>query len=536
MFAQYTLWTTGLLFFIFAIISIRSGKWFYLLIHPYSMFCATIVWRYRYVSEIPAIADLADKTIAVGIILASFAFWMGYGLLKEQWVRSFTTRVWNFTIFSRDDNQNIPVWKLRFFLIGIVLCILGYYTSQYLIWGKFEYLFFRIYDLKMPLDMSQIPQNRTLILIGSRYILNFLYYVTIYFSLSSLFVILKTKSCNKNTLLITIATIVAILSITSLFFTGLRNYPVFVLYFVLIFIVLSFVNSERHFSLSAVLVLFIITFYSLFWLFIMTEARFHGIYGLHTATKSAIQKRMFVVQQLAMKQKEIKIPNDLNINQNLNQKIVINNTDQTTDLSHGHLEPIHSTPTIDDQNKTEQKLAKEKQFLQTYKGGSSISREIAWIMLYYGRHTNYLGFFYPLKSLMVSILPSHLKSKIPGAGQLIYRERKQGHWGGQHGGTVPGLFGEGYMSYGYVGGFFYWSLFSFFCGFLSKFATVNLFTPSSSIEITALSLFFYIMSFSWMYSNHTLFPIPLVGFMMVFIIEYLYIKICLSHYQYKTNN
>lgn len=84
MYAYYTITTTILVFLIFASISVHNGKWYYIILHPYSLFCAGLVAYYRYALKIPAITAIADKTIALGIILTSICFWAAYAIPQKK--------------------------------------------------------------------------------------------------------------------------------------------------------------------------------------------------------------------------------------------------------------------------------------------------------------------------------------------------------------------------------------------------------------------------------------------------------------------
>jgi hypothetical protein len=155
----------------------------------------------------------------------------------------------------------------------------------------------------------------------------------------------------------------------------------------------------------------------------------------------------------------------------------------------------------------------EKSLLQSSNYGWSVSREIAWTMLYFGHHKEYLGCFYSLKDVFDCYLPGRLHKDRLNIGRIIFEER-----GIKFAGTAPGPLGEGYACYGYIGAYSHWIIWAFLCGLMAKFSIIHLFTDSSQFELTTVNLFIATGIPLLLCAGFYLFVKPLGGFVLIFIV------------------
>jgi hypothetical protein len=138
---------------------------------------------------------------------------------------------------------------------------------------------------------------------------------------------------------------------------------------------------------------------------------------------------------------------------------------------------------------TKQIITDQKQYgqeLQYIKSrpryGHQVSREIAWIVAYFGRYAPYAGITSEARFAINIFFPPPLgKDRSYNGPSNILQKLGRGN--------AEGPFGNGYVSYGIIGGYLYWMVYAFICGLLAKFAVIDIFRSKKNyLECTAFSL------------------------------------------------
>ena len=140
----------------------------------------------------------------------------------------------------------------------------------------------------------------------------------------------------------------------------------------------------------------------------------------------------------------------------------------------------------------EQALAAEKHYLRAFREKTPTDRT-AWALAYYGRHADFLGFFYVPANLPAEIAPRYFlqnKERPMTVGHHYIKDKvnmKKAQKMGASG--IP--FAEGYICYGYVGAFSHALLRGLFFGFFAHFAWIALIRSPQRIEMLLIGLLFW---------------------------------------------
>jgi hypothetical protein len=468
---------------------------------------------YRYASEIPEIAVTADKMIAGGIILASIAFWIAYSMLKTKHIESFNTFFYKHS--KNDDDEEISSQKFWIWIWVFFVSIVLYYLCQYLRFGNFESMFFQNYNQSLQIMYSNdLTISFPILLRISNRIINYFFYVSIYFSIALLFESLRKNGNLKGMLPIIIAFFLSIISMTGLFFTGFRTYTGICFYIIFLMTIVSLFNRDRRLLKISVPIIIFLLFYSLFWMTSLTTFRLQGINGLRLEVLQLYSKENTEesIKSLAVIPKEITVPENIHFDMNnLSPDKFKNNKETNSEVQEIAKKDITT-------NNTQTPFTSELTYLQSVrtKYGHSMSKEIAWVMLYYGRHTKYLGITYGFRTLLNDILPPPLGKdhSIKTIGRLIFQSRDV------LGGGCCGQLGEGYACYGIIGAYLYVSIWAFIGGLMAKFAIINLFIIKSRLEFIALSLLLVPFVAIILCQGYGLFYFPFVGFLFILFLTY----------------
>jgi hypothetical protein len=510
MYSYCTLLTVTLIYLLFSIISIKKGKWYYFIAHPYAMFCIGMVFFYRYASEIPEISSIADRTVAVGFILVSLTYWFSYSLLKKEHVDYLASKV---LIDSQTEKLGSPTWKLWAFIGFFTLVIITLYFFLYMKYGSTEYIFFTGHNntLKKLINAGEFSPN-SLWIRGGRYFTTYIHHTVLFFVVTILFEMLRRKSRIHGFFPILFVCIFCFITITEVFLiTASRSFQIFFIMAILELTVISFLYSNRRLSNIAIPILFSFVIYSLFWLVTIQTIRNQGFKSTFSGPHAIFSKENFKkpLENIAGKTKRQYIPDKPTIPET--QKI-----ESLPPVEKKHDDTIK--PINENKNKKDNVFLKEKEFLTSYQYSHATSKELAWTMVYFGRHREYLGILYPLRLYLHYILP--LKSnEVKTVGNIILKERGRLDSNSE---TICGPFGDGYASYGYLGGYLNWCLIALICGVLGKFAVITLFTDSPRFEFTAFGVCIFVFTMGALCGHIKVFLPTLVGFFYLFTLCWLY--------------
>jgi hypothetical protein len=532
MYAYYTLSAIAIVYLIFAVLSLRYGKWYYLFIHPFAFICAEFILKYRYASEIPEMATYVDKVLAVGIILVSLAFGLGYCVLKSKYVERITL----FLNGQLNIENGISKRKFWCWLGLIIVIILLYYVCQYVRFGKFEYLFFQMYyhwhELQEKLKESSFGMRATNWFIANTVM------TIMFFVLVLLFEVLKKQKQICGIMPITSAFIISVLAMSVCFLTGSRLLVLQCVECIFVLMVISFFKPNNKLKKISILIIISLFFYCAIALIIIPQVRYYGISGIFekkieiftfVKNKDIIQKYMnscLAIQDNTEHLTHIQIDNNSNKEIDDNKKL----EDQTVSDNHSinkiietsaipETSSLQSENTENKQNQDlEKQLAEELRIFKRLKGGHSMSRMVALVMLYYGRHEDYLGITYSFRSFINRLLPPPLGKdrNFHGIGAKLQKIAPRIN--------ACGPFGEGYASYGFTGGYLYWCGWAFICGLIAKIAMTNLESIHFHLEYSALSLFFIVWVPILLSEGFEQFYQPFSGFIIILATEFVFLR------------
>ena len=532
-YAWNTIITVGMAYALFAAVSCLRGKWYYAVFHPYVFVCFVMLMAYRYVSEVSYISAHVDRIAAVGFLWASLIFWGGYLIVKEKHIE------WLLAMFGRpstEETEDVGTRKLWAMTIFLLVLLLGYMVVMYVKCGSLEFLIATGYKKEYS---SKIVSGEfameSLWFKGSQYVFRNTIWVLIYVAVALLFEALrKRKKAHGGTA--TTVVVFSILLICTLvpLSIGSRGILVCILGAVVLLTAVSFLFPSRRLSRMAIPILLLFMLNSLFWMLTIQSVRYHGFVATFAGPHSVFSKfgmkktmtsmsgtveKQVVPQSLAEKNTDIAkddpdlfslhlgwegpIVNDekKNNGQGLVQKARIDEvmneeetkpssvaTAESKDKPDETHESRPKTMAVEPRKKNQslETLEVEKTFLKSYRFSHSKSKEMAWVMLWFSRHRDFLGFSYQLKNIVYYFFPLYNKAEdrmIP-IGQIVLTDRGIEEVSA----TLVGPFGEGYACYGYVGGFFYWGLYALLGGVFAKFSVRTLYTASPRLELTALSL------------------------------------------------
>ena len=520
-YSYHILSAAALVYAVFAFFSVRAGRWYFLVFHPFAIFCFCILWRYRLASDIPSIAMTVDRSVAVGVLLASAVFWLAYFALKKEYIDEFFGKLLGKPSEQADTGYAATPRKFWFLYSIVFVVVVGIFFTDYLFYkGKFFFMFFRLYKWQYHEHVIRTGQIWNPAWLGVvRWFLNFFGTSVMFVSLPLLFETLRVKKRVKGLLPMLAAIVLVLMSLTLLCLTGFRSYPASFGIAVFVLILISFHYPGHRLSKAAIPVLGVILCYAGFWVLFVQEFRTMTIdETLGERASKVISKTGFqnIVDRTLSRQKKVEVP-DLPVlaiekpGEKKTEEIVIDQT-QTAQMNTGQVQAV--TDAVHD-NETEKKLEDEMRFLKSYPISVSITREIGWDMMYFGRHKDFLGLFYNFKRAPYILLPSRFRPEggIALVGNVIWRERAP--FPKTPISTVAGPFGEGYASYGYVGAYLYWSFLALTTGLFSKFAIVSLFRPDTRLELVPPAIFLITWIHHHLWQGFSIILLPMTGFILI---------------------
>lgn len=566
-YAWYTILTVVTAYVIFAISSCVRGKWYYAFSHPYAFTCCVMLLAYRYASEIPSISVHADRITAIGFIWASAVFWCGYNLIRTKHIDRVSVRL----LPPHEETDSINRRKLWAFSIYLVILLLGYIVVMYVKCGSMDYLIGTVYKLEYnQRALAGEFAAESLCFKGIQYLFRNTIWVLPYAAVALLFAILR-KQKKAHGILLTISVFLLTFFIFNFVPLSIGSRAMFICIIgsSYLMVLASFLFSSRHLSLIAIPILMLLVLSMVFWILTVQTIRNYGFAATFVGPRNvfssvgigrAIASATGTVENQTVPQYMIDTGNDfyLTIPPNgdsgtdtptslvsltkvdtVTQKVdaVTQKVDTDTQksvvmsgVSHNEESDIPSSEWIAADRARQQHLQAmelEKNFLLTYKYSHSKSKEMAWALLWFGRHRDYLGFFYQLKHIAYNIFPYQSKpeDRVPSVGHIVHQDRGYRSLTG----SIVGPFGDGYACYGYVGGFFYWGLYALFGGMFARFSVYTLYTASPRLELTVLSLGLQMHIFVMMTSHVSVITRFLTGytiFFMIWLIAYGMLRKC----------
>jgi hypothetical protein len=175
---------------------LKNGKWYYLFVHPYALWCLAAAMVYRYASEMKDIALVADFSIASGFLVSSIVFWITYSLVKKNSIETLTEKV-----FGHFDEGGISLKKFWAFSGAIFLIFVIYYLTRYIRFGA-DGLFFSDVNIFIMnyhnhiLSVYEMPHYFLLLVFS--FLSNFCNLIIVYLSMSLLFESLRKEKRLKG--------------------------------------------------------------------------------------------------------------------------------------------------------------------------------------------------------------------------------------------------------------------------------------------------------------------------------------------------
>jgi hypothetical protein len=456
MYAYYTLTVIAIIYIIFAVSSLRNGKWYYLFIHPFALICFDLTLKYRYASDIPGLAVTVDQMIAVGVVLASLMFAASYFLIKEKQIEKFNNL---FFVNKKSEMDGISNRKRVFYIVFIPVTIICYFTVMYWLYGSFEAVFFGNYANKgiiLPTNLQAGLLERTLRLITS----SLCCWILPFISFTLLFETLYKKR-SYNYLLITILFILTLIMMTVSFSMGYRSFTAYFVFCILLFIIFSYIHKLGLRKIAIPLIILLILYSAVCFLTLgflrgnSLQKGFNAVVTLWTHPKlinDSLQENLLVDKK---NDKNLQLLNDLQEQQVKDTTSIIIQNRKNNLSSKKH-------------DKETEKEKEKNMLLSLPPYGHRVSKEIGWIVAYFGKHEPYAGILCELRGFMNHLLPPPLgKDRSYQSPSKKLDELRRGN--------AEGPFGHGYISYGLTGAYLYWAGYAFLCGILAKFSIINLF-------------------------------------------------------------
>ena len=521
MYNYYTLATIFILYLIFAIVSIRDRKPYYVILHPFAVFCAIAIWRYRYAFEHSSLGPKYDAIIALGIAATSLAFGLGYFLIKPRVFERRDSVFQSRRVMTDEEDSGIAPRLFWIYSALLFLILAGDFFIEYTVNGNIYDVIFTPYNISL---RDKTDHWLPFWIKPFRIVLTYVRMTTMYLAFALLLLSLRKKGNLVGTMPVFVAITNTFLALSSpaFIFSGFRTFSVFGVLAIFVLFISSYVKPENRLKKSAFPAMFLLVLYCLATLYLVAALRDSvAIHG---------QRSFLSIKEVVLKQFK-KDGLDTNLKRGLvveeKTKLDLENILTGTSNTEIAQTDVDSETISDETNnegkkryKTAEQIQKERIQLINYRPHYAISREIAWIMEFYGVHADFLGFFYPLKTIYSSLVPHSLRSvKYDIPSRLVRKERHQDIYFN----SVIGNLGIGYMCYGYVGAYFHCIIIGFLVGMMARFSMVVLFSSSHhipSVEAISIALLFYLwgpMVMAYGYEPAAYFVLfPILGFLPVF--------------------
>jgi hypothetical protein len=285
------------------------------------------------------------------------------------------------------------------------------------------------------------------------------------------------------------------ISSTGLYFTGFRTYPVLLVASTLILFCRHWLLQKKLYKrLFVIIIPFILYSILIMPLVDILRPNYKGFVSSFQRIQNidiVSHYKNFFVKKLMRKLDTLyfeKYRQDLAEKEKSNNAILTNNSSFANSSTNNHQNKSESKSPNNETPNIPQYDLKEKKILMSYKGGGhSYSQQIAWQLMVFPKHADFLG----IKALFeqyMAVLPKPILDLFS-----IEREMSIGTYvaslkGWKKGSQPSGPFGEGYVCYGFCGGYIAMMYAAFCSGFLGKIAIYGLFNNDRDDEFQVFSL------------------------------------------------
>ena len=479
MLAYFTISAIGLTYLGLAIASLKSGRWYYLFIHPFSITCLYWLRIYRLRSEIPEIALQADFAIAVSVLVSAAAFFLAYRFFKESYIQMIVKKYDSLVRKNKKETDGPTYYTFWFFVIFIVVSLAAYYIPRYCLYGNWHDMFFEVYNRNSVMNI--VGKESVTISFWSRLTLLislYLNHALMYCGVVLMFECFRKRGTIRSLFSFWTGVIIAFLTCTSLMGLGFRTMPFNAAWVIVLLAIASmYVPSQRITKWSIPLIVFFLC-YSLFAFLALYDTRALGVGSIAEVAQRFLSqdeaREKTKNQILAQREVQSFRPDpdfviDLDLKSpHISSPTVPNNKSET---EQSHISDDKSLHTERDY------FLMEREFLLSNRGsyGWSTSRSIAWCMLWFGRHQEFVGF--GNTQLATLVVPRKLFKIKPSDAYM-----DMARWG-RPSGSALGPFGSGYIDYGLVGGYFNCFIWGIVCGLLAKIGMVLIFHDRTPLEL-----------------------------------------------------
>jgi hypothetical protein len=417
--------------------------------------------------------------IAVAFILFALFYWFGYFVLKESLIKKFHSFILPF------QKEKPSKTKKFFWLYFIVLCLMIHYLCQYLSVGSFENIFFQNYNMNLSRNYISLPFQFI------RGLFNTIYFVSSFLSLWLLFCYSVEKNCTLEFIL---AGILLFISSTGLYLTGFRTYPV-------LLVAGSLILFCRHWLLQrklckrlfVILILFILYSTLVMPLVDILRPNYKGFVSSFERIKNidiVTHYKDFFMKKLMRKLDTLyfeKYKQDFAKQEKRNIPTVTNSGFLINNPSSGSQNETKSQNKAENLNLSQYDLEKKKLLMDYIGGGHHYSQQIAWQLMVFPKYIDFLG----IKALFedyMAILPKPICDLFSIEKKISIGTYVASLKGWKKGSQPSGPFGEGYVCFGFCGGYLAMMFVSFCCGLLGKIAVYGLFINDRDDEFQVFSL------------------------------------------------
>ena len=495
----YAYFTVGAIvasYMLFAVISLRIGRWYYLFLHPFAVTCLYWFRIYRLRSDIPEIALRADIAIAVSVLASAVAFFLAYCFFKETRILAVVEKYNSLIKKNSNETDGTTYGTFWFFVVFIMVSFAVYYGSRYCYYGNVSEMFFEVYNrnsFNHSINFGKETTSfwRRLPLLVSLY----LNHTLMYCGIGLMFECFRKRGTLRSLFSFWTGVLMAFLTCTSLMGLGYRTMPFYVAWVIMLLTIASiYVPSQRITKWAIPLIVFFLC-YSLFAFLVLQNTRSIGIGKIITTVQNFLSKeetRKDTISSIVAKNDNqfLRLDQDLVIDVNLTSHHVNVPMIPFEEIKIDQTLQAEPTPQVGQTPQTDQSLVlenkpihaeqdrflKERKFLLSNRRsyGWASSRFIAWNMLWFGRHQEFVGF--GNTQLCTLIIPRKVLKLQPSD---LYMDMAR--FGKPYGSTL-GPFGSGYIDYGFIGGYFNCILWGVICGFLAKIGMTLLFHDRTPIE------------------------------------------------------
>ncbi|MDR2346351.1 MAG: hypothetical protein LBE18_09820 [Planctomycetaceae bacterium] len=508
MYAYYTLSAITIIYLIFIVSALNYGKWYYLFVHPFALFCFEFTIKYRYASDIPGLTTLIDMMIGFGVVIISLMFWIGYCLVKKEYIESiksfFFLRAKDKDKNKNKDNNNndnesgISNFSFCNYIVFIIVTIILYYTCQYMKYGEFDLMFLQCYHACDRINTIDIHTSLAMRIVNR--IVSSCFLILPFISLLLLFETFRKNGKQYQGYTIIVTLIISIAVTTGFFLaSGFRTYVVSCFIIIITLTLVALLRPHHKVRTICFPIIIFMLIYCMIFFVTLRSVRWHGIEALYSRTYNILANYNSIRQSV----------NDNFFIQTEYEQIEY----ESNQIAFKNIDLFNSYIDSDEHfhNEINQEKTQELKYLKSLPiYGHAASKEIAWIAAYFGRHEKYMGLTAGFRAFFNEILPPPLGREHSFVSPVKRLEELKR-------GNAEGAFADGYISYGLLGGYLYWGIWAFICGLFAKFAVVDLFMSKPCLESNSLSIFLIVHISTILCTSRCFLSFMLIGFAILWI-------------------